>query len=752
MTRAGFSVQFKGDTMKVLSPGSSSREIMRGTCIGNLYKVHITHSTTRAASHATSRAGKTADSPNIALPSSGSRGHSWDKWHRIFGHMNHKSVQMLKDKNMVTGMAIDDPNPPSSQCKTCIETKSHVMPFPSQSDTKYTDIGDMTFTDVWGPSHVTGIDGSRYYISFTDAATRRTIVYFMKQKSEVEQKVQQYTEYIQTQVGKRIKCFRCDNGKEYVNAKVKEFLADHGIRFELTAAYSPSQNGVAERLNRTLIEHARAMLAEHNLPLFLWPEAVAYTTFLKNRSPTRALTDPITPDEAFWKKKPDVSTLQEFGSPCWVLKQDGKPGKLFLKTRPFIFTGLTDESRTWRYYNPGAHTIQTSRNITFAPDTPAESSEIPDPPSLQLEGEKDSDVTLDGPQPVPEQPPAQPPASQPAPTRREPIPCTSKVPLDYRLLNNPDSRSPKKPDAWKHRVASDFPPSVHVALTANSDPLADDPLTVAEAKSRTDLSHWQKAMDEEMAQLRTLGTFTLEPLPAARSAIASKWVFRIKRDDSGIISRYKAHLVAKGFSQIPGVDFDETFAPVVRMETICLLLALAARYNLQIHVVDVVGAYLNGKLDEEIYMQQLELYDDGTTRVCRLHRTLYGLKQSGRVWNLQLNSSFLKLGYTRLISDRCVYIRRHNSDIVIVAVHVDDMTVLISSPALMEQVESELNSSIKWTSVILLAPPLTPMSNSPDSLIINPTPRSAVFINTWSAHSSMPQSPPGPIFPTQFSH
>jgi hypothetical protein len=219
-----------------------------------------------------------------------------------------------------------------------------------------------------------------------------------------------------------------------------------------------------------------------------------------------------------------------------------------------------------------------------------------------------------------------------------------------------------------------------------------------------------------MAQLRTLGTFTLEPLPAARTAIASKWVFRIKRDDNGNISRYKARLVAKGFSQIPGVDFDKTFAPVVHMETICLLLALAARYNLQIHVVDVVGAYLNGKLDEEIYMQQPELYEDGTTRVCRLHRTLYGLKQSGRVWNLQLNSSFLKLGYTRLISDQCVYIRHHNSDIAIVAVHVDDMTVLTSSPALMEQVESELNSefSIKKLGEIrqLLGMEITRTKNS----------------------------------------
>jgi len=697
MTSAGCSVKFQGEIMKVFSPGSSPREIMHGTRVGNLYKVHITHSPTRTPSPST----KSADSPNIAFPSESSHGYTWDKWHRIFGHLQNKSVQMLKEKGMVTGMVISDPNPPSPHCETCVQAKSHVMPFPPQSDTIYKEIGGMTFTDVWGPSRITGIDGSRYYVSFTDGATRRSVVYFMKVKSEVEQKIRQYTEYILTQTGKRIKCFRCDNGREYVNAKVKEYLANNGIRLELTAAYSPQQNGVAERLNRTLIEHARAMLAAHNLPLFLWPEAVAYATFLKNRSPTRALVDPITPDEAFWGKKPDVSTLQEFGSPCWVLRQDGKQGKLNLKTRPFIFTGLTDESRAWRYYNPDARTIQTSRNITFAADTPAESSEFPVPPTLQLEGEKDPDSETPTPEPSD---PLPHPSTAPAPASSASTPSTltpfpspksthtptpRKAPRDIsstitedNIILGPRTRKYTKPDTAV----------LGYALAAVSDPIADDPLTVAEAKSRTDWPHWQKAMDEEMAQLHRLGTFSLEPLPTARSAVACKWVFRIKRDDSGNISRYKARLVAKGFSQIPGVDFDETFAPVVRIETIRLLLALAAHYSLKIHVVDVIGAYLNGKLNEEIYMQQPQLYEDGTTRVCRLHRTLYGLKQSGRIWNLQLNSSFLKLGFTRLLSDQCVYIRRQNSDITIVAVHVDDMTVLTSSDALMEQVESELNS------------------------------------------------------------
>jgi transposase InsO family protein len=694
LTAGGCSIKFSGDTMKVIAP--DSHEIMRGTRVGNLYKVHITRSPR-------SPPPTPSPSPNIALASGKPATHSWDKWHRIFGHMQHKSVQLLHDKHMVTGMQIDAASLPPSHCETCVQAKAHVMPFPPQSDTKYTEIGEMTFTDVWGPAQVTGIDGSRYYASFTDAATRRSIVYFMKAKSEVKDKMRDYDAYIFTQTGKRIKCFRCDNGGEYVNHEVRAYLAERGIRLQLTAPYSPSQNGVAERLNRTLVEHARAMLAAHDLPLFLWPEAVAYACYLKNRSPTAALTGFITPDEAFWKRKPDVSTLQEFGIPCEVLKQSKQQqGKLFVKTRPFRFMGLSDESTAWRYYNPEIRQVLTTRNISFGPDTPPQSSAIPDPPSAQLEGEISASAPAVEPAPPVAQPPVNPatgpvnptaeassipPESPTVPTSR--LPRSTRKDVDYRLLNNPSARSSKTPDAWKHRVASQDSPNIAMAARAQS---TSDPLTIAEARARADWPEWKSAMDEEIAQLYALGTFTLEDLPSNRSPVACKWVFRTKYDDTGNISRYKARLVAKGFSQIPGIDFDETFAPVVRIETVRLLLALAARYNLQVHVVDVVGAYLNGKLDEEIYMQQPPLFEDGTPRVCRLHRTLYGLKQSGRVWNLQLNDSFLKLGYTRLTSDQCVYIRRAGADMSIIAVHVDDMTILTSSDSLMSRVEAELDA------------------------------------------------------------
>lgn len=210
---------------------------------------------------------------------------------------------------------------------------------------------------------------------------------------------------------------------------------------------------------------------------------------------------------------------------------------------------------------------------------------------------------------------------------------------------------------------------------------------------------WQKAMEEELQQLRDLGTFSYTELPAGRKALGTNWVYRNKLDEAGDITHRKARLVILGNTEIPGTDYnpDQISSPVVRAETNRLLLALAAKYHLDMHLVDVKGAYLNGELKEEIYMKQPEGFSDGTSPVLRLHKTLYGLKQSGRVWNETLDAQFHKIGFTRLLSDRCVYVRRGAAGITIIAVHVDDMSIYASNPTLISRAEDELETAFQIT-------------------------------------------------------
>jgi hypothetical protein len=249
----------------------------------------------------------------------------------------------------------------------------------------------MTYTDVWGPARTPGARGERYYIYFTDAAKRYRKLFTMKKKSEAGQNVMNYIEFILTQFGKRCKRIKFDLGGEFINKDLLQKLAAKGIQIEPTAPYSPQQNGVSERLNGTILERARAMLVAYDLPHFLWPQAVTYAAYIINHSPTVSLKGNITPYEALWGIKPDVSKLQEFGVNCWVLIQGQNQSKISGKSKPYQFVGLTDDTAAWQYRVPQTRKIFTSRNIIFensrddyAPATPS------DP--IQLEGEsKDSE-------------------------------------------------------------------------------------------------------------------------------------------------------------------------------------------------------------------------------------------------------------------------------------------------------------------------------------------------------------------------
>jgi Reverse transcriptase (RNA-dependent DNA polymerase) len=198
--------------------------------------------------------------------------------------------------------------------------------------------------------------------------------------------------------------------------------------------------------------------------------------------------------------------------------------------------------------------------------------------------------------------------------------------LDYLKLHNlnlrgsQQSKQTEAPEEEENRcVMMDY------ALVGAEE----DPTTVKEAKDREDWPEWKKAMDSEMLQLGKRGTFKLVELPPDRSAIASKWVYRLKRDHVGEIIKHKVRLVAKGCSQIPGLDFLETFAPVMRLETFRLLIVIRTELGLIVHMVDVVGTYLNGKLEEVIFMMQPPKYDDSSRCVWQLLQPLYGLKQAG---------------------------------------------------------------------------------------------------------------------------
>ena len=293
--------------------------------------------------------------------------HTWDEQHYVFGHLNMKSLCHLKTHNMVNGLEVHNKNTDLHQYKAYLVGKSYVQPFPCESQCKYTEIGEMTYTDLFGKVDQKGPCDEHYFISFTNAAKAHNHVNFLKTKEAniILDTIKKYVAFIFTQTGKKVKCFHFDGGKEYINQEVLDWLELQGINYEITAPKSLAQNSVAECLNYTVMECTCSMLASVSLSLFLWPEVVQYVFYLKNICPTHVLHDNITPYKAFWNRKPNVSNVEEFGTKVCVLIQNKHINKLQPKAKQYIFVGLGEYSHAYQYYNWETQQILTSQNIIF---------------------------------------------------------------------------------------------------------------------------------------------------------------------------------------------------------------------------------------------------------------------------------------------------------------------------------------------------------------------------------------------------
>lgn len=235
-----------------------------------------------------------------------------------------------------------------------------------------------------------------------------------------------------------------------------------------------------------------------------------------------------------------------------------------------------------------------------------------------------------------------------------------------------------------------------VAHAAAAMPAESEPETVQEALKRMDAHLWREAMDEEMKQHMENMTWEVVKLPRGEKLIGSGWVFKVKRNSDGTVERYKARLVAKGYSQRPGYDYVEVFAPTYRPTSLRLLLALCAIKDFHLRSVDISQAFTNGDLEETIYMRQPQGYEvGGKDYVCKLLKSLYGLKQAARCWNQKLHEVFVKMGFARIESDRSVYVYTREEVKIIVPVYIDDITFASPSKSALDLVVVELGSYFK---------------------------------------------------------
>ena len=448
---------------------------------------------------------------------------------------------------------------------------------------------------------------------------------------------------------------RTDRGGEYTSTEFEEFLESAGIRHEQTVPKTPEQNGVAERMNRTLVESVRSMLADANLPHEFWTEALSTAVYLRNRSPTKAV-DGMTPFETWMKKKPSVSHLRIFGCKAFSHIPKDERGKLDCKAKRCIFVGYGEETKGYRLYDPDKRRIYFSRDVSFNEDEYGIQHDL-----MQSEGDRYLELDL---------------ASEDD-TSTEP--STS---IQAPVLPSPEQQSVRR-SGRERRFPDYYGDRIYLSKS--------EPTTVEEVLSTPEKHCWLEAMEKEMKSLQDNDVWELVDLPEDRKPVGSKWVFKTKTDADGHIERYKARLVAQGFSQKFDTDYDETFSPVVRLESVRTLIAMSVQQGLQLHQVDVDTAFLNGELEEEVYMQQPEgfITPGKEHLVCRLKKSIYGLKQSSRCWNVVLDDHLKKMGFVQTTTDPCVY-RASGGELVYIGVYVDDVILAARSSKKLAEVKKEL--------------------------------------------------------------
>lgn len=621
---------------------------------GKLYKLN----TIKPRNEETCCIGKTIKQDSIEL------------WHQRYGHLGYDNLKLLNDKEMVNGLNIDTKEAVDRICEGCAMGKQHRKSFPKKSQSTTTRLLELIHSDVCGPMDVPSVGGSRYFVTFIDDFSRYTTVYMMKQKSEVLEKFGQFVNLVENRTGLKverlhvenetIKRLRSDNGGEYFSKDFDEFCNNRGIQREPTIPYSPQQNGVAERMNRTLLETARSMLHHAKKPLNLWAEAVSTASYTRNRSPTAALKG-ATPYELWHGKKPEVSGLKVFGCKTYVHNPESKRnGKLQKKSFPCVFVGYPANENGYKLYNPETRQMLRSRDVIFVEN--AFDIEKSDNVTHEFftgtfrEAEAEAEAEAE--------------TEQPGNNIGEPQVAVEEDARPQRARRPPDRLNVLTGNWWNLMEA---------ASVAAMD--TEEPTTIEEALSGVNSKLWSEALRNEFDSLKQNQTWDLVDLPPGKNIVGSKWVFKHKRDAKGEITRCKARLVAQGYSQKPGVDYDEVFSPVAKYSSIRTVLAIANQLDLNLHQMDVKTAFLNGDLEEEIFVKQPEGFIDKKhpNKVCRLRKRLYGLKQSARCWNKTIDKYLKESGYIQNDADPCIYLKRFIKDgqevILLIAVYVDDLLI-----------------------------------------------------------------------------
>nr|GEW35457.1 hypothetical protein [Tanacetum cinerariifolium] len=601
-----------------------------------------------------------------------------DLEHQRLSHLNFDTINDLAKNDLVSGLPKFKYHK-EHLCPSCEQGKSKRASHPPKLVPNSRQRLHLLHMDLCGPIRIASINEKRYVLVIVDDYSRYTWLKFLRSKDEAPEVIKTFLKRISILLQSHVIIIRTDNGIEFKNQVLKEYFDSVGISHQVSSVRTPQQNRVVERRNRTLVEAARTMLIFSRAPLFLWAEAIA-TAY--------------------------ISFLHVFGALCYPKNDREDIGKLGAKGNIGFFIGYSADSCAYRIYNRRTKKIMEKMNVTFD-ELSAMAFEQRTMHDDYIGGQPSTaqrTVLAAQAQQVCQTPTTSTSIADTAPTPTNSSSHATNFPStshDVDELNSQQQHVPKQGNqaSLQPKTVADNVPNAMFDANTFVNPFATSSTSAAESSSLqyVDLSNthtfyqpythefqwtkdhpleqveaitdpaWIESMQKELLQFKRMDVWVLVPAPDIISHLALKWIFKNKNDEENTIIRNKSRLVVRGYRQEEGLDFEESFALVARMEAIRIFLAYVAHKSSTVFQMDVKTTFLHGSLKEDVYMCQPEGFidDDHPSHVYKLKKALYGLKQAPRAWYDELSTFLLQNHFFKGTIDPALFIRRFDDDILV---------------------------------------------------------------------------------------
>lgn len=628
-----------------------------------------------------------------------------DTWHQRLCHVPINVIKKIPSFHRLGSTFV------LHKCEVCPLARQTRLPFP-HSISKSSCIFQLVHLDVWGPYKLETYDGMRYFLTIVDDYSRCPWTFLMRLKSDVISLLKNFFVEVETQFDTKIKKVRSDNGSEFFNHNCNDLFKLHGVVHESTCPYTPQQHGVVERRHRHILETARAIKFQAGFPDRFWGLCIQAAVYVINRIPSTSLGNK-SPFEKLYGKQPSFHHMRVIGSLCFatnLTKQD----KLSPRAVRSALVGYGTTQKGYKLYDLENKTFFVSRDVVFLESVFPFKESITDQQnklSTQDLFAYDDLITAATPpldnvsaQNIDQLSPGSSASSMENPTLVSVVPDIISSPPIRRSTRG------ARPPIWhkdyiiKSGTSNCLYSIASVLDYAGLSPryqsfiarfsAETEPGTYAEAAKDP---RWMEAMQNEIQALEDNKTWKLVELPKDKKAIGCRWVYKIKYKADGKVERFKARLVAKGYNQKEGFDYQETFSPVVKMATVRSVVSIAAANHWQIHQMDVYNAFLQGDLYEEVYMNPPEGFsgNTGNNQVCRLFKSLYGLKQASRQWNIKFTTTLTDSGFQQSTRDYSLFTKRKDDKLMVILIYVDDLLLTGNDSNMIQETKEILQHAFK---------------------------------------------------------